>query len=91
MFNTITDFMIYFLPLYSVWKLKMSAMRKLAVASVFTFGLLYVLVPLRRSMWIYGLKHSSAPVFSLAGVVIRFTIATDLDSTWYQAQLSLLR
>jgi hypothetical protein len=37
-FNTITDFVILFLPIHAVWKLRMGARRKFLVVLVFTFG-----------------------------------------------------
>ena len=39
LFNTITDFMLLFIPIRSVWQLKMSTSRKWAIVSVFTLGL----------------------------------------------------
>ncbi|KAF2839588.1 hypothetical protein M501DRAFT_932361 [Patellaria atrata CBS 101060] len=38
-FNTITDFLILFLPVHAVWKLQMSKQKKILVVLVFTFGL----------------------------------------------------
>ena len=38
-FNTITDFLILFLPIKAVWDLNMSKQKKLIVVLVFTFGL----------------------------------------------------
>lgn len=41
-FNFITDFLILFLPVHAVWKLRMSRRKKALVVFVFTFGLWYV-------------------------------------------------
>jgi hypothetical protein len=38
-FNTITDFLILFLPVKAVWDLNMAKQKKLIVVLVFTFGL----------------------------------------------------
>jgi hypothetical protein len=38
-FNTLTDFLILFLPVKAVWDLNMSKQKKLIVVLVFTFGL----------------------------------------------------
>jgi hypothetical protein len=38
-FNTITDFLILFLPVKAVWDLNMSKRKKMIVVLVFTFGL----------------------------------------------------
>ena len=38
-FNTLTDFLILFLPVKAVWDLNMSKQKKIIVVLVFTFGL----------------------------------------------------
>ena len=47
-FNFITDFLILFLPVHAVWKLRMSRRKKALVVFVFTFGLWYV--------WAHGIQ-----------------------------------
>ncbi|KAI4145164.1 MAG: hypothetical protein LQ340_006381 [Diploschistes diacapsis] len=38
-FNTVTDFLMFFLPVWAVWNLKVSARKKVLVVLAFTFGL----------------------------------------------------
>lgn len=43
LFNTLTDYLILFLPVHAVWKLQLTKKKKFLVILVFTFGLWYVL------------------------------------------------
>lgn len=42
MFNFVTDVLILFVPVKSVWNLKMKKARKIRIVLVFTFALMYV-------------------------------------------------
>jgi hypothetical protein len=39
--NVLSDFVILFLPIFSIWKLQMETKQKLQLTAVFGFGLLY--------------------------------------------------
>jgi hypothetical protein len=42
--NLITDFVLFFLPIYAVWRLQMNTRKKIAVSGIFASAMLYVFI-----------------------------------------------
>lgn len=89
LFNTITDFLILFLPVHAVWNLHLTKLKKFFVVLVFTFGLWYVRPASAKSRKQNGINNNSAPIFSTVGFVVRLERSDNPDTTWNQPEILL--